>query len=111
MYYKKLDEFFDSKGLKKKETAEILGVSAQMMGRYLKGKDKINSDFILSLVQHFPDIDLKYIFASESEITNALEEPPMSYGINKDNLIEELENIEKKLSVIRGVLARKSHEK
>ena len=46
MYYKKLDEYFKSKGIRKNQVAKTLDVSAAQIGKYLSGKDRISSVMI-----------------------------------------------------------------
>ena len=111
MYYDKLHLFFKSKGLKQKEIAEALGYSPAMISRYLKGSDKINSDFIIILIKKFPEIDLQYIFSDEVKKNLMVSEPSDDYGIKEGDVVHELELIEKKIASIRKVLARKSHAK
>lgn len=111
MYYDKLHLFFKSKGLKQKEIAEILDYSPAMISRYLKGSDKINADFIVILLKKFPEIDLQYIFNDDVEKKSMVSEPSEDYGIKEENVVDELELIEKKLSNIRKVLAQSCHKK
>ena len=111
MYYDKLQLFFKSKGLKQYEIAEALGYSPAMISRYLKGSDKINADFIIILIKKFPEIDLQYIFSDDMQKLSIVEEPKIGYGIKEEDVVSELELIEKKISAIRNVLARKSHAK
>lgn len=111
MYYDKLHLFFKKKGLKQKEIGEALGYSPAMISRYLKGSDKFNVDFILILVQKFPDIDLQDLFSEENKNACMVSEPSEGYGIKEENVLEELEIIEKKIAVIRNVLAQSCHKK
>lgn len=111
MYYDKLQLFFKSKNLKQYEIAEVLGYSPAMISRYLKGSDKINADFITILITKFPEIDLQYIFSDDRKELSVVREPNTGYGIKEEDVIQELEMIEKKISDIRNVLARKSHAK
>jgi transcriptional regulator with XRE-family HTH domain len=111
MYYDKLHLFFKSKGLKQKEIAEILDYSPAMISRYLKGSDKINADFITILLKKFPEIDLQYIFSDEKANPSIVQEPIQDYGMKEENIIEELDLIERKLSSIRKVLAQNCHKK
>jgi transcriptional regulator with XRE-family HTH domain len=108
MYNEKLQLFFKEKGLKQYEIGEILGYSPTMIGRYLKGSDKINADFIIKMVKAFPDIDLQYIF-SEEETTNSTQEPKPFYGLNEMNIEKELEIIGKKVENVREYLAMKKN--
>lgn len=111
MYYDKLHLFFKSKGLKQKEIAEILDYSPAMISRYLKGSDKINADFITILLKKFPEIDLQYIFSDQEQDTPIAAEPVPNYGVKEEDVIKELEIIEKKISSIRNVLAQSCHKK
>lgn len=108
MYNEKLQLFFKDKGLKQYEIGKILGYSPAMIGRYLKGSDKINADFIIKLVKKFPDVDLQYLF-SEDDI-QLLSEPSSYYGLNEDNLDKELEIIIKKAENVREYLAQNRHK-
>jgi transcriptional regulator with XRE-family HTH domain len=109
MYNEKLKSFFISKGLSQKKVGEMLGYSPTMMSRYYRGTDKINADFIIKMVQTFPDIDLKYIF-SEEETINSVQEPKPFYGLNKENIDKELELIGQKVDNVRKYLAQISHK-
>lgn len=110
MYNEKLQFFFKGKGLKQYEVGEILGYGPTMIGRYLKGSDKINADFIIKLVKEFPDVDLQYIF-SEDDAINSIQEPKPFYGLNEMNIDKELEIIGKKVENVREYLAQISHKK
>ena len=105
MYNDKLRLFFKEKGLRQYEIGERLGYSPAMIGRYLQGSDKINSDFILKMVKEFPDVDLQYIF-SDDENSNMVHEPNGNYGLKQENIDMELEIITGKLTEIRKVLAK-----
>jgi predicted transcriptional regulator len=110
MYNKKLQLFFKEKGLKQYEIAEIMGYTPTMISRYLKGIDKINSDFINKLVVNFPDIDLQYLFTNEKSI-NTVQEPKEHYVLNKAIIDKDLKIIEEKVANVRSYLAQISHTK
>ncbi|WP_026730172.1 helix-turn-helix domain-containing protein [Flavobacterium denitrificans] len=107
MYYEKLADYFKSKGLKQKEIAKILGISEQMTGRYLKGKDNMSSDLIQLIVQKFPEINLQYIFSNSEDDITCLAEPEIEAYFNVDL---ELKKIEEKIVLIRTHLARKGQD-
>lgn len=101
MYYERLARFVKSKGLKQKEFAEIMGISANMSSRYLSGSADISGEFIVKLSKAFPEMDLNNIFASESESGTMVQEPTESYNYN---VIKEIEEIEKRLSKVKAEL-------
>lgn len=111
MYNEKLRLYFKKNGISQKEAAERLGHAPAMMSRFLSGASVFDANFIISLVREFPEIDLKYIFSDDIEKLSIVEEPKIGYGIKEKDIIGELELIEKKISAIRNVLARKSHAK
>jgi transcriptional regulator with XRE-family HTH domain len=106
MYYDKLQVFFKEKGLKQYEIGEVLGYSPAMIGRYLKGTDKINADFIVKLVKKFPDVDLQYIFSDEEE-SYGLKEPKPFYGLDEKTIDKEMQIIQNKIANVREYLAQK----
>lgn len=108
MYNEKLHLFFKEKGLKQYEIGKILGYSPTMIGRYLKGSDKINADFIIKLVKEFPDVDLQYIFSEDDKHT--ISEPSASYGLNEDTIDKELKIIGEKVAKVREYLAQNRHK-
>jgi transcriptional regulator with XRE-family HTH domain len=110
-YNEKLRSFFKDKGYKQKEIAALLGYSPAMIGRYLKGSDKVNSDFIQILIKKFPEIDLQYIFSEDEDQDNTImKEPPSLYQMDQKDMVLELQLIEDKIAVLKNVLARKCHE-
>jgi transcriptional regulator with XRE-family HTH domain len=111
MYNEKLKLYFKKIGISQKEAAEKLGHAPAMMSRFLSGASVFDANFITALVREFPEIDLQYIFSDEVQKNTMVSEPSEDYGIKEGNIIEELELIEKKISNIRNILARKSHAK
>ncbi|MCR4031259.1 MULTISPECIES: helix-turn-helix transcriptional regulator [Flavobacterium] len=107
MYNEKLSKFFKAKGLKQKEVGEILGFSPAMIGRYLHGTANIGSEFILSLSKNFPDVDLNDLFAPEDG-QNMVNEAGAVY--EKQNMLNDLEDIEDRIHNIRLKLAEKKFE-
>jgi len=101
MYYKKLNLYFKSKGLKQKEVADIMEHNPTMISRYLNGTSDFSADFIRKLTEKFPDIDLNEIFSVKSNSSMLLEEPGESYNFN---VVKEIEEVEKRLSRIKSEL-------
>lgn len=108
MYNDKLHLFFKEKGLKQYEIGEILGYSPAMIGRYLKGSDKINADFILKLVKKFPDVDLRYIFSDDDG--HSASEPKPYYSMDDDSIGKELKIIIQKAENVLEYLALKRNK-
>lgn len=109
MYNEKLRLFFKSKGLKQKEAADLLGVSASSLGKYLMGTDNFKPEFITDLIRVFPDIDLQYIFM-EGEPLNIANEPGENYGSKPYDVDSELRIIAEKAAEIRNYLAQNCHK-
>lgn len=105
-YNEKLRVFFKSKNLTQRELSDILGHAPAMISRYLSGESKFGPEFIVSMIKAFPDLDLKYIFSNDKE--NIVLEPKPFYGLNEDNIDEELKLIEKKVANVREYLAQKN---
>ena len=111
MYNEKLRLYFKKNGISQKEAAERLGHAPAMMSRFLSGASVFDANFIIALVREFPEIDLKYIFSDDKEKLSSVEEPKIGNVIKEEDVIRELELIEKKLSNIRKVLAQSCHKK
>ncbi|UWY27854.1 helix-turn-helix transcriptional regulator [Flavobacterium sp. TR2] len=106
MYHEKLSKFFRDKGLKQKEVGAILGFSPAMIGRYLHGTASIGSDFIISLSKNFPDVDLNDLFApDEQDMVNEI-----GAVYEKQNILNDLQEIEVRIHNIRLRLADKNFE-
>jgi transcriptional regulator with XRE-family HTH domain len=106
-YNEKLRLYFKKNGVSQKEAAERLGHAPAMMSRFLSGVSVFDANFITTLVQEFPDVDLKYIFSEEEdENISKVSEPSVDYEIMEEDIIGELELIEKKISSIRKILAQ-----
>lgn len=104
MWNEKLARFLKNKGVSQKEAGEKLDISRSMMSRYLTGKDNVNQEFIIKLLKVFPDIDLRSIFSDDPPSHKEELSPE-----EKENIINELETIEKKITLIKNYLAQKSH--
>ena len=109
-YHEKLRLYFKKEGISQKEAAKRLGHAPAMMSRFLSGVSVLDANFITSLVKEFPAIDLQYIFSEENTPHGIAPEPLSNYGVKEDDVIKELEIIEKKLSSIRKVLAQNCHK-
>lgn len=111
MYNEKLRLYFKKNGISQKEAAERLGHAPAMMSRFLSGASVFDANFIIALVREFPEIDLKYIFSDDKEKLSSVEEPKIGNVIKEEDVIRELELIEKKISNIRKFLAQSCHKK
>jgi transcriptional regulator with XRE-family HTH domain len=110
-YNEKLHVFFKSKDLSQKNVAETLGFSPAMISRYLSGVSVFPPEFLTSLIKHFPDIDLRYVFMEDAvEEMVTINEPDAPYNPNDKEVVNELQLIEDKIARIKNVLARKCHE-
>lgn len=111
MYNEKIRLYFKKIGVSQIEVGKRLGHSPAMISRFWSGTSVFDANFIIALVKEFPEIDLKYIFSSEAKDTSAPSEPEQDSGIKEENIIAELELIEKKILDIKEVLTRKCHAK
>jgi transcriptional regulator with XRE-family HTH domain len=109
MWYEKLNKFFKERKISNRQLSVTLGYSETMIGRYLKGRDNINAEFIGILIKNYPEINLQYMFsdsfAEGEEEVNLAQEQDESYNFN---VIKEIEDVEKKLNRIKAELAKKS---
>lgn len=110
-YNEKLRLYFKNNGVSQREAAERLGHAPSMMSRFLSGVSVFDANFIADLVREFPDVDLKYIFSEEEENISMVSEPCEDYNIKEEDIVNELEVIERKISNIRNVLAQNRHNK
>jgi transcriptional regulator with XRE-family HTH domain len=104
-YDEKLRIFFKNKGLTQKKVSEEIGIAPAMISRYINGVSVFPADFLISLVKHYPDIDLQYIFTEEEQNTSVVNEQLEHYGFADFNVIEELQLIEDKIAKVRAVLS------
>lgn len=107
-YNDKLRLFFKNKELSQKEVAERLGYAPAMISRFLRGESSFGPDFIVTLIKEFPDVNLQYIFSEDNK--NIISESKPFYGLNEENLVEELKIIEEKVAKVREYLAQNRHK-
>lgn len=91
---KRFQEFFKKKGVTQKEFAIEIGYREDMVGRYL---NKPSYNFIQSLLDVYPDVDLNYIFKEDN--SKILNETREIYGRSNEEL---LKIIEKATSQLRA---------
>lgn len=95
MYFnQKLKEYFKQKGLKNREIASKLGYSEAMIGRYLS-KSKPNYEFILAIIDSYPDVNLNELFKEKD--FNVVGEETASYSSNPKSIIAKIEQDLKRL--------------
>ena len=93
--YEKFVGFFKNKGISQTEISKEIGISKAMVGRYLR---RPNFNFILLIVQTYPDIDLNYIFKNEAPVLlNVIKEPTGKYVQDNNYLLEILEKTTEQL--------------
>jgi hypothetical protein len=110
-FSKKLNEFFNNKGLtKKRDIAKAIETHEQVYGRWMKSDD-ISITFIERLTKNFPEIDLNYLLKNNNadENFNVLNEPSEIYlkSSEEDKLINEIEG---KLNELKEILAQNRHK-
>ena len=110
-YNEKLRLYFKKVNVSQSEVAERLGHSPAMISRFLSGVSTFDANFVAALIREFPDVDLKYIFSENTNVVDQASEPNEEYGIKEENVVKELEEIERKISIIRKVLAQNRHIK
>ncbi|MDR6844473.1 helix-turn-helix transcriptional regulator [Flavobacterium granuli] len=107
-FSKKIKEFFDSKGLKQRDVSKIMDdYNEQMVSRYMNS-DEISSTFIKKIAKYFPDADIDYLVRDDDDTIHIMNEPGDSYNTEAVQLVME---IEEKLTKLKEILARKSHDK
>jgi transcriptional regulator with XRE-family HTH domain len=111
MYNEKIRLYFKKIGVSQIEVGKRLGHSPAMISRFWSGTSVFDANFIIALVKEFPEIDLKYIFSSEAADTSVAPELEEDNSIKEEDVIRELELIEKKISNIKKVLAQSCHKK
>ena len=105
-FSKKIKEFFASKGLhKKRDIAKAIDHNEVVVGRWLKS-NKPTALFLESLKKHFPDAPLAYLL-EDDDPKDILNEPGDSYSTEAVKLVVE---IEERLTKLKDILARKSHD-
>jgi len=111
-FTEKLEEFFKSKGLKRKrDIAKAINTNEQVLGRWLKSND-LSVTFIERLTDKFPDIDLNYLLKNnkENEDVFMVKEPSAKYEkVSEEGKI--VNEIEEKLKELKEVLAQNRHKK
>lgn len=105
MYHDKIRRFFKSKKLTQKEVGRILGYSPAMTGRYLNGTAGIGSDFLVSLLKNFPELDLNDVFAHEPN-NEVYEVKELRAIYEKTTIFNDIEDLEIKLQLIKEKLSR-----
>ncbi|MFA9191098.1 helix-turn-helix transcriptional regulator [Flavobacterium sp. FZUC8N2.13] len=111
-YHEKLRLFLKSKNLSQKEMSRRLDVSPTMLGRYFMGTAEFSSVFVHKLMMEFPDVDLRYIFSeSEENLLKVEEAKSIYYKEQGENMITQIDSIQKQLSKLKKELAQFCHNK
>ncbi|PHR71007.1 MAG: hypothetical protein COA67_07355 [Lutibacter sp.] len=97
----KLIDFFKNKKITNKTLSQQIGYSESMVGRYLKNP---NLKFIVSILEHYPSIDLNYLFKENIKLDSFDEEGTTVYGEDNGQLIH---NIESSLLKLKKNLSQK----
>lgn len=105
-FSKKIQEYFDRRGLTNREVSKIMGgYNESMISKYINS-DKLSSNFIELLVKHFPDIDFNYLLKEDDVLENQ-EKSIEKYEHESFKIIEEIES---KIEELKTNMARKCHE-
>ena len=111
-FTEKLEEFFNSKGLKRKrDIAKAINTNEQVLGRWLKAND-LSVTFIERLTENFPDIDWNYILKNNNDDKGIekVKEPSEKYNALSEN-DKLLEEIQERVDKLRTNLAQNCHKK
>lgn len=93
-YHERLRDFFKDQGIKQKQVAEMLGYGSAAISKYFNGQYEINAEFIIKLIDKYPDFDLNYLFKGGN--VDMVQEPSEKYGKKQEDLLSELEELVKK---------------
>lgn len=98
-FSKKIQEYFDNKGLSNREVSVIMqGYSESMISKYINS-DNLSSTFIKKLIEYFPDIDMNYLIKEEDDL-NRVEESRTEYKKRSVVLVDEIKERLEELELI-----------
>jgi len=73
MIHERIKQVIELSGLTMTEFADLLKVQRSSISHLISGRNKPSMDFLEKLVEHFPDIDLKWLISGSSSLQVALE--------------------------------------
>lgn len=95
--YERFVGYFKDRGISQTEISKEIGISKAMVGRYLR---RPNFNFILLIIESYPDVDLNYIFKNATPfLIGTIEEPSSMYAQDNNYLLEVLEKTTEQLRV------------
>lgn len=103
-FVKRLEIILDYYGLNASGFADKIGVQRSSMSHLLSGRNKPSLDFVLKILDVFPDVDLHWILNGKGSFPKKQEEPsnkiiseterdspiPVNENLNNENLFSEL---------------------
>lgn len=106
-FTKRLEKIFDYYGLSASSFADRIGVQRSSLSHLLSGRNKPSLDFVLKLIEVFPEVDLYWILNGEgtfpkSEIKEEkkiesappLSQPEQKWNSSSEDLFSSTENVE-----------------
>lgn len=80
-FIKRLEKILEYYNLNASSFADKIGVQRSSLSHLLSGRNKPSLDFILKVLEQFPDIDLYWILNGKGQFPNTNETPlPQSYS-------------------------------
>lgn len=102
----RVKQLLKDKGLSSKEFALKIDEHPTALSSMLSGNRKPKAEFILKLVEAFPEVDLNWLFRGETTRNNELREDEVSYSTpNTPEVL--IEKIEENLRSLKAQLAQK----
>ena len=92
------------KGISQSQFCENYNLNQGLVSRYCSG-EKPSVDFIYTVIEAFPDVDLDYLFSKDDEL-NMVQETEGNYTKSSLNIIKD---IEKKLSELKKNVTQMTH--
>ena len=100
----RLSRLLQAKQLSAVRFAEIIGVQSSSISHLLSGRNNPNFDFIVKLLERFPDVNPDWFILGQGEMfrdtTVIPNEKPVIDIINSPNAFTEDQSIEKKIKQI-----------
>lgn len=111
-YSEKIKQFMKVKGLNNRDLANKLKRSDALVGRWINA-EKPSMDFLLLMIDAFPDFDLNYTLKKKPTYNSYEDIPSMvandreEYGKTAEDIITEIEG---KLTLLKQKVAQNSHK-
>lgn len=100
-FKERIKKYFKDRGMTNRDVCLAMNnYSEQLYSRQIAAAE-LSGALLVSLIKYFPDIDLNYLLKEDSHVLN---DAPEKYKLRGEELIEE---IEEKLTELKGIVSRK----